>query len=159
MKIELSVVIASMINFGIFFLIFRFRFYKPINNVISKRQSEIIDRLKDTEENQKKAEVLRLENEAHVKNAKENGKLILEEYKHNAEKMSADIISQTKNEAQLLLERAKMDINREKEKAKDELRKEAVDLAVMLSIKALEGTIDEENHRKLIKDFLVKVGV
>jgi len=159
MKIELAVVIESMINFGIFFLIFRFKFYKPINNAISKRQTEIVDRLKNTEENQIKAEELRLQNEAQVKNAKENGKLILEEYKQNAEKMSADILSKTKSEAQLLLERAKMDINREKDKAKDELRKEAVDLAVMLSIKAIEGTIDEENHRKLISDFLVKVGV
>lgn len=36
------------------------------------------------------------------------------------------------------------------------LKKQAVNLAVELSIKALEGSIDEDVHRKLISDLLLR---
>jgi F-type H+-transporting ATPase subunit b len=158
MKIVMSVVIASMINFSIFFLIFKFLFYKPVDKIITTREDEIKGRIKNAEENEKTAEQLRIQNEALLSNAKQEGKNLMESYKQKAERLSADIIKDTQSEAQLTLERAKTEINREKEKAKDELRHETVDIAVLLSIKALEGTIDEEQHRKLIKDFLAKVG-
>ena len=50
-------------------------------------------------------------------------------------------------------------IEREKEKAEYEVKKQAVDIAVELSVKALEESIDEEVHRKLISDFIAKVGM
>jgi F-type H+-transporting ATPase subunit b len=158
MEIKMSVVIASMINFAIFFLIFKYFFYKPVDEVITTREDEIKGRIKNAEENEKTAEQLRIQNEALLSNAKQEGKNLMESYKQRAEKLSADIIKNTQSEAQLTLERAKTEIDREKEKAKDELRSETVNIAVSLSIKALEGTIDEEQHRKLIKDFLAKVG-
>lgn len=158
MKIIMSVVIASMINFVLFFLIFKNLFYKPVDKIITEREDEIKGRIRNAEENEKSAEQLRIENEKRLSNAKEEGKSLMESYKKKAEKMSSDIIKNTQDEAQLILERGKTEINREKEKAKDELRHETVDIAVLLSIKALAGTINEEQHRKLIKDFLVKVG-
>lgn len=158
MKIELSVVIAAIINFVLFFLIFRHFFYKPVDKIITTREDEIKVRIKNAEDNEKSAELLRIENEKELSNAKEEGRNIMENYKKNAEKMSSDIIKNGETEAQLILERGKTEINREKEKAKDELRHETVDIAVLLSLKALAGTIDEEQHRKLIQDFLVKVG-
>jgi F-type H+-transporting ATPase subunit b len=158
MEIKMSVVIASMINFCIFFLIFRHFFYKPVDNVITTREEEISGRIKKAEDDEKAAEQYKIQNEAQLSNAKEQGKNLVESYKQKAEKKSSDIIKNTEAEAQLILERAKTEINREKEKAKDELRHETVDIAVLLSTKALAGTIDEEQHRKLIKDFLVKVG-
>ena len=51
------------------------------------------------------------------------------------------------------------EIGREKEKAEYEVKKQAVDLAVELSIKALDTQIDEDLHRKLISDFIAKVGM
>ena len=159
MKIEISVVIAAMINFLLFFIIFRAFFYKPVNKMISTREDEIKDRLQNTEDNQKRAEELRIENEEHIKNSKEEGKVIVQQFKDKAEKMSNDILKESRDGAQLLLDRAKLEISREKDKAKDELRKEAVDIAVAMSVKALQGTIDEASHRTLIEDFIAKVGV
>ena len=159
MKIEISIVIEAMFNFLLFFIVFRIFFYKPVNKMISTREDEIKNRLQDTEDNQKRAEELRIENEEHIKNAKEEGKVIVQQFKDKAEKMSNDIMKESRDGAQLLLDRAKVEISREKDKAKDELRKEAVDLAISLSVKALQGTIDEESHRALIKDFIAKVGV
>lgn len=158
MDIQISVVIAAMINFVLFFLVFRHFFYKPINTAIETRQNEITQRLKNTEDNQKKAEELRIQNEAQIAKAKEEGKVIVEKYKEKAEKMSSDIINNSNNEAQVILNRAKVEIKRQKDKAEDEIKKNTVEIAVMMSAKALEGTIDEKEHKKLIEDFISKVG-
>ena len=62
-------------------------------------------------------------------------------------------------EAVSLKERAMLEIEREREKAEYEIKKQAVDLAVELSIKALDQKIDENTHRQLIGDFIAKVGM
>ena len=56
------------------------------------------------------------------------------------------------------MERSRVEIEREKEKAASEIQKQVIDLSLILSEKALEKLIDEKEHRKLIEDFIVKVG-
>lgn len=159
MEINLLTVLATIINFAITVLILRHFLFKPVSNTLSARETEIRDRISNAEENQKKAELLRLENEEKLKNAREEGKAIVEDFKGRAEKVSEDIVSEAKTEAEFLLERARKDAEREREKATEEIKTQAIDLAILLSSKALETTIDEKEHRRLIQDFIAKVGV
>lgn len=57
------------------------------------------------------------------------------------------------------MDRARKEAEREKEKAAEEIKSQAVELAILLSQKALEKTIDENEHRRLINDFISKVGI
>ena len=77
----------------------------------------------------------------------------------NIHKLYEEIIDNAKTDAVSLKERTMLEIEREKEKAEFEIRKQAVDLAVELSVKALDQKIDEDTHRKLIGDFIAKVGM
>ena len=52
-----------------------------------------------------------------------------------------------------------IEIQREEEKVKYELKQQVVDISVMLSEKALGESIDESKHRELINDFIEKVGI
>jgi F-type H+-transporting ATPase subunit b len=159
MEINPLTVLATIINFAILVLILRHFLFKPVSDTISSRESEIKNRIEKSEEDEKKAELLRLENEENLKNSRETGKAIVEDFKSRAERVSDDIVKQAKEEAEAMLERSRKDAEREREKARDEIKTEAIDLAILLSSKALETTIDEEEHRRLIKDFITKVGV
>ena len=88
MHIELFTTIATMINFIILFLVVNHFFYKPVNENLENRNNEIASRIKNSEENEKKAEALRIENEDKLKNAETEGKSIVESYKVKAEDMS-----------------------------------------------------------------------
>ena len=110
-------------------------------------------------EDMKKAEALRIENEKILGGAKDEGKTIVENFKNKAELLSSDIVKDARNEADSIIKRAKVEAERQKEKAADEMKNQVVDLAVLLSSKALEESINEEQHRRLIKDFIVKVGI
>jgi len=158
MEINPLTVLATIINFAILYLILRYFLYKPVNKVILSRETEIKDKLTKAEEAEKKAELLKLENEEIFNSARQEGKAIVDSLKHKAEKVSEDIINKAKEEAQFILDRARADAERERDKASDEIKTEAIDLAILLSSKVLETAIDENEHRRLIKDFITKVG-
>lgn len=159
MEIHLSKILATIINFGILYLILKHYLFKPVNNAIDSRQNEIISNINKAEEDRIKAEELRKENEDKLRQAKQEGKTIVEDYKVKADKVSSDILQEARQEAEVIIERAKVEAEREKEKAADEVKTQVIDLAVLLSSKALEESVNEEQHRRLIKDFIAKVGI
>ena len=90
------------------------------------------------------------------KEAREEGKAITERHKKKAEKIYDEIVEEAKSEANLIIERAKVEIKRRK--AEYALKKEAIDLALDLSRKVIEKNIDEEKNRQLIDEFISEVG-
>lgn len=152
-------VIFSIINLGILYLILRHFLFKPVNKVISDRETEVANTIDNAKADEQKAKELKLENEQLLKEAKNEGKHIVESFKGKAEQVSTDIISDAHKEAELIMQRAKKEAEREKAKAQEEIKHQVVDLAVILSQKALEESIDEEKHRKLIDEFISKVGI
>lgn len=159
MDINPLTVLATIINFAVLVLILRHFLYKPVTEVISSREDEINERIKKSEEDMKTAESLRAENEEKLKNAYEQGKDIVEDSKAKAGKVADEIIDKAKEEAEFIIERAQKDAEREREKALDDIKAQAINLAILLSSKALEKEIDETEHRRLIDDFITKVGV
>ena len=159
MEIDVSKLIATLINFLILFLILKHYLFKPVNNMIDKRQNEIVDKINKTDEDMKKAEALKNENDKILSGAKNDGINIVEGYKVKAEQLSSDIVKGAKVEADTIIKRAKTEAERQTEKAADEMKNQIVDLAVLMSSKALGETVDEDQHRRLINDFIVKVGI
>jgi F-type H+-transporting ATPase subunit b len=151
-------VIITIINFFILYAILRHFLFNPITNLIDSRQKEIQNNIKTAEEDKTSARKNIVEAEAQLKDSKQKGKEIIENFKAKAQLLSDDIINSAKEEAQAIMERAVKETEREKEKAEDELKKQTVELAILLSSKALERTIDEDEHRRLISDFITKVG-
>lgn len=159
MNIDKSVVIESIINFIILYFIMSHFFFKRITKALKERRERIKNNIEKSQQDAAKARNLMLENEKLLKIAKEQGKAITEEYKENAEKVYNEIVEDAHNEADLIMQRANLEIKREREKAEEAVKSKVVDLAFEISLKALEGVIDEDQHRKLIKDFISKVGV
>lgn len=159
MKIDLGTIIITIINFGILYLILAHFFFKPVNNVLDNRTEEITSKIKNADDNEKKSQQLLAQHQELLKDSKKEGKGIVAEYRNKAQKTSDDIIKDAEREAQLIISRARTEAKREKEKAEAEIKGQVVDLAVLVSSKALEESIDNDQHRKLIKDFIAKVGI
>lgn len=159
MKINPVDVIGTMINFLILFLFLRYKFFGKVNNMLTARSEGINNDINSAKANNEKSELLRLENEEKLKAASTEGKSIVESFKAKAETVSKQIVDEANSEAQNVLEKGKKDLQREVEKATADIKSQVVDLAVMLSAKALGQTINEAEHRKLIAEFISKVGI
>ena len=159
MEIKLSTLIMNWINFGLIILILRHFFWNKIKGIIEERQSLIDQKISKADEDAEKARMYLVKNEQILQAAKEEGKKITERQREKGDKLYQEIVQNAKVEANSLKERAGLEIEREKEKAEFEIKKQAIDLAVEISVKALEQQVDEATHRKLIGDFIAKVGM
>jgi F-type H+-transporting ATPase subunit b len=159
MEVNYSTVIMNWINFGLIILILRYFFWDKIKGILAERQKYVDEKLIKADEDAEKARMYLVKNEQILQSAKEEGKKITEMQKQKGDKLYEEIVQSAKSEAISLKERAGLEIDREKEKAEYEIKKQAVDLSIELSIKALEQKVDEDTHRKLIGDFIAKVGM
>lgn len=159
MEVNYSTVVANWINFIIILFVLKYFFWDKIKAVLAERQKYVDEKLTKADEDAEKARMYLVQNEQILQSAKEEGKKITEQQKQKGEKLYDEIVSNAKAEAVSLKERASLEIEREKQKAEFEIKKQAVDLAIELSVKALGEQIDEDTHRKLIGDFIAKVGM
>lgn len=159
MGINWSEFTGALVNFLILYIVLKKVLFNKVNGILDERQKKTLESIKKTEDSLKEAEEIKLKNQEELKNIKSEGKKIVEANKKKANELYDEIIADAHKEADLIMERANTEIEREKQKAEDEIKKKSIDIAVMLSEKALNETIDEKKHREIIDDFISKVGI
>ncbi|WP_297436130.1 F0F1 ATP synthase subunit B [uncultured Clostridium sp.] len=157
MSINFITVIITIINFIILLLILKHFFWEKISVAIEERQKSIMDRMDSADKEFKAGTEFKVENEKILSLAKEEGKKITEARKKKAEKIYDEILDNAKSETSAMKERAENDINRELDKAKFEIKEQVIELALVVSKKALEKSLDEAEHRRLIDSFISEV--
>ena len=158
LSVDLFTIIFTIINFIILLLILKHFLIKPVNKIMDDRQNGINVSIKKAKDDEEKAETSRKEKELLLHESRKKGRQIVEEYKIKAQNVSKEIIDDAKKESMIVMERGRIEIEREQEKAKSEIKAQVIDLSLVLSEKALGKHIDESEHRKLIEDFIIKVG-
>ena len=113
MEFNLGVILATLINFLILLFGLKYFFFDKVKMIIESRENEIIDKLDSVDEELGKARTLAIKNERELQKAREEGKAITERYKKKAEKVYDEIVSEAKSEANLIIERANTEIERE----------------------------------------------
>lgn len=158
MNIDVSVIIATMINFVILLFILKHFLWDKVAKVIQEREDYIEDKLNTADEEAEKARLYLVENERILRASREEGNRIIEMKKSKAQMVYDEIVNEASKESKSIINRANLEIKREKQKAKYEIKKEIVDLAIDLSAKAIKEKVEEKKQRDLINDFITKVG-
>lgn len=157
-SVNLWQIVISLLNLVILFILVKKFLFKPVNKMLEKRQSEIDERYNQADEAKRIAEEDRLLWDEKMSAVKSESEEILKKAHSSAIKKSDAIVSKAKEEAEGLLRQAENEINLEKKKAREEMKKEIVDVSVSLTNKLLEREINEEDHHKLIDSFIGKIG-
>ena len=66
------------------------------------------------------------------------------------------IIDDAKNEASLIKEKAKTDIEYERKTMKEQLNNEVVDIALLAASKVVEREVNEKDNQRIIESFINK---
>ncbi len=159
MNISIPQMIVTLVNLLILFWIVKHFAFDRVNKILKERKNLIEDTISKADEDLEKARVLKLQNEKEISSAREEGKEIVTQYKAKADEVYKEIVEEARREAGSIIEKSKVEINRESAKAKEEIKTQAVELAVFLAEKALGDSIDEKQHRELIDDYISKVGM
>lgn len=150
--------IFMMINLFILFWAMSYNLYVPVKTYMEKRTEKIKNDLDVASQEKKEAIALKRDYEEKLKDIKKEADLILSQARKTALAREEEIIQEAKTEANRLLERASVEIEREKEKAKDDVKHEMVTMATLLAEKFVALSMNEEKQEQIVQQTLNEMG-
>ena len=133
--------------------------FKPITAAVEAREKTLQDAIDTAQRNREESERMLAEQRAGIETARNEAQRFIAEGRAAGDKMRAEMIEETRHQQQEMLERARKEIESEKEKAIADLRREAIDLAIAGAGKVIEKNLDDAANRKIVESFLASVAV
>jgi F-type H+-transporting ATPase subunit b len=131
--------------------------FGPITKAVADREQALLDAIEAARKDREDAAALLEQHRKAIEAARNEAQRYIAEGRAQAEKMKAEMLEQTHAQQAELLERARRDIEAEKTKAIDELRREAIDLALAGASKVIEKNLDDAQNRKLVESYLSSI--
>jgi F-type H+-transporting ATPase subunit b len=149
-----GVIIWTVIIF-VFLLGLLYRWgYPSLVKMVEERERRIQKQLEEAEKANAEARALLEEHKKQIAAARTEAQDILAKAKSISQKERETLLAKAREEYDALLNRARKDIEAEKEKAIQALRREAVDLSIAAASRVIEANLDTDANRKLVGDFL-----
>ena len=125
---------------------------------IKKRQDKIKDDIDSAIADRESAKQLREEYEAKLKDIDREADEILNAARKKALANEAKIVAEAKEEAARIIKQAHTEAELEKEKAKDDIKKEMVEIAALMAGKVVGDRMDTTVQDALVEETLKEVG-
>ena len=131
--------------------------FPPILGAVEARERSLQEAIEGAKADRAAAAAILAEQRAELERARTEAQQFIADGRAAGEKLRADMLEQTRVQQQELLERARREIEAERERAIMELRREAVDLAIAGASRVIEQNLDDAANRQLIDRFLATV--
>ena len=156
--IDIRQVITQILGFLIMVWVLRRFAWGPLLGMLEARRQKIAGEFQAAD--RLKAEAVELKNryELELRSIEGHARQRLQEALAEGQKVAGEIRQQAQTDALARLERANEDIAREREKAKEVLKEQVINLAMRSAEKILRQKIDEPAQRKLASEFIDEVG-
>jgi len=126
----------------------------PITSALENRQKTIDDSIKRAEIALAEARQISDDNERARREGEADAQRVLREAREAADALRSEEIERTRDQIRGMQEAARVEIEREKQGALDELRTEVADLAIKAAEKLLQENLDAAKNRRLVEDFI-----
>ncbi len=152
--INVPQLIAQLVNFLLLFALLYFFAYKPILRMFDERSRRIKESVEQADLVKEQAARAEEDNKKQLEAAAREGQEAIGRAMRAADDARQRAQEDAREEAGSLVEKARADIEREREEALGELRQEFADLAVVAAEKIIEKSLDKEAHREIIDKVL-----
>ena len=151
-------ILVSLLNLIILFLLVKKFLFKPVNNMLDRRQSEIDKRYEAADEAKRIAEEDKLLWNEKIDTVKAETDEMIKKAQNSAKRQGETIVSKAKEQADGIIRQAENQAQLEMKKAEESIKQEIVEVSTALANKILEREINTEDHRGLIDSFIEKMG-
>ena len=148
----------TIVTFLIVLFILKWKAWGPLMSALDKREEDIKNALSAADRAKEDAEKASQDYEELIKKAHSESQQIISNSKTAGEKVKNDIESAAKEKAEEMIEKAKIQIEAESQKAIQEIKSSVVDLSIEAATKILEKNLDSEDNRKLVDQTLDSMG-
>ena len=154
MGINLAAVIWHAVNFLILLFVLQRFLYRPVIRMLDERSNRIRESLAQAETIREETARLEAESRGILDEARREGQQLLAQANRSAEQIMTEARRQAQAEGDRLVERARSEIERERDQVFQELREQVADLAVSAASRVVRRSLDDSTHRELVREFL-----
>lgn len=150
----------TFITWVVFFTVFGLMSYfgwGPVVELLQQREEKIENDVQTAEEEREKAEQLRKEREEELNEAHAEAREIVENGRQKGEEVREEIIEEAEEEAESMVEDAEDEIQRQRKEAFEQVEGEVGEMALNLAEKLLRRELDEEEHGRIVDEFLENI--
>lgn len=157
-KAETGLIIWTIISFFLLLGLLWKVAFPQILKAMKKREETIRQQLEETQKTKKEAESLLDEYKRQLAEARSEAQKIINDGKSLGENMRKEIVQKAQQESNQIVKRAQEEIELQKQKAILELQEKIADLSIMAASKIINKSLDTEDHRRLVEEYIGKVG-
>jgi F-type H+-transporting ATPase subunit b len=128
--------------------------WRPLLQALDKRQQAIRKSLDDADRAKQELERLHQESAQIVAQTRVEAESIISRSRADAERLREEMKQAARTEAATIVRNAERQIQLETEHARQQIRREAVDLSVMIASKLIRRNISKEDNERLIDEAL-----
>jgi F-type H+-transporting ATPase subunit b len=154
MELNWPVIGTNIIGFVIVVLVLRKLAWGPMLDMLDARRDKISADFNEASTARTDAEKIRTDLEAQLVDIKVIERERIQEAVKKGEEIADRVQGEAQAKAVATMEKAEHDIEVETQKAQMQLRDQVVDLAIKSSEKLLGKELDDDAHRKLIRDYI-----
>ena len=155
--IELPLLLAQIINFSILVIILKKLLYQPILKSLQDRKNKIAASMVQAEEVKKQQEKLKQYKEELLREARDEGKVIINNAQKDAQKAKAEILQAGKIEADKFKEKHEKELMAKYEQLESQLEEKTIAVAVEMIKRVLPEILTGEQHHLVIRKQLTKI--
>ena len=152
--LSLPTLIAQIVNFVILFGLLYLVAYKPVMRMLDERSRKIKESAEQAEAMKEQVASAGEEIKKQFEAAGKEGREAIARAVQTGEELKQKATQDAKQAAEVLLTRARTDIQQERDAAVGELRREFADLTILAAEKVIDRSLDKEAHRQLIDKVL-----
>lgn len=153
---NLPALIAQLVNFGLLLLVFSVFLYKPLFKVLDERKQRIAEGLEASEEAKRRLTETEQDVAKELEKARQEGQTLIGQAQQMAARVQDEGREAARVEAEQLLERARSEIQLERDSAIADLRREFAGLTITAAERIIKQSLDGEQHRQLIEEVLAE---
>jgi len=142
------------INLFILYLILKRVMFKPVTAFMQNRTNMIKQSIDDAENSKIEADKMKSEYESQLRKARVDVEDIIEAARRKADKEYEKIILSACKDAQIIMDRAKQEVEFQVAQAKKTMRDNILELAITIASKLMGENMDNEKNRLLISNFI-----
>lgn len=131
--------------------------FPHILGAVEAREAKIRELLEQAERDREEARLALEEQSRQFEETRAKVQEMVAEGKGAGERVRDEIIADARRQADELLARTRRDVRQELDRALEELRHEAVEIALAAASKLIQRNLDQEDNRRLVRDFLTDV--
>jgi F-type H+-transporting ATPase subunit b len=131
--------------------------WKPIIKALKQREERIRESLEKADKVAADSEKAMAEQKAELEKQRREMTEAMQRTREEAEKSAQELLSKAKQEAADTAEQARRRVEEERKRAVEQIRAEAVDIALQAASHLLERTLDSDDHRKIVDQYLAEL--